>query len=146
MSMQILKGIYARRAGGSTQGTWSIYDFIEIGGKRIEKVAVDDTLDVFLDENHGKAVEASFVKSGGLNILCAMRCSDGKIERVPMRKVNLVATISGSAFMGTPTLIVGMIVGVVIFGGPGVFIGSAAALGLWIALGPARRSGDLGKV
>lgn len=145
MSTQILKGTYTRRAGGLalTEAMWNLYDFIEIGGKRVENAAVDNTLDVFLKENHGKNVEASFLKSGRSNILCALRCSDGRVEQVPLRKIDVLAMISAAKVMIVPMTFLGIVVGTLIFGGAGVFIGPAVALGLWIFFSPARRSGQL---
>lgn len=139
MSVTVLKGIYTRRSAGNAMSDGSVHDFIEIGGKRLETVAVDTTLDVFLDENHGKEVEAAFAKASKGWLLCALRCADGTVEKVPLRKVSLMALVAAEVWMLMPVGIVGMIVGGVLFGGGGFMLGVPLVMAAWIAVGPYRR-------
>lgn len=82
MGNKVYEGTLSRTSNGVIQnGRYTRYEFIEIGGERVMKVAADNLLDTFI--NVGDDIGLSCVKViGGEHKVCAVREPDGRVTKM----------------------------------------------------------------
>ena len=120
--MSILAGKLGRISSGSADQFGTVYHFIEIGGQRIEKAVVPGYLEGFVEENIGKDIEVSYAKgAAGNSMICAIRCADGRVERVPasfanrtiiwvvMMRALVAVVIAAVLFFGVAIAVIGVL-------------------------------------
>lgn len=82
MKTLVVEGNLERLSGGVWNGTFYVHEFVDIGGKRLSKVAWTQFMAGFLQESMGKKVRISFIVNAGAHCVAAIEY-DGKIEKEP---------------------------------------------------------------
>jgi len=86
MPVKIYSGVLNRTSNGTKYEYATKYDFIEIGGERLMKVAVSNLMDNFLTV--GQEVAISVYKERGANHnICAIRELNGRITKTPLTSI-----------------------------------------------------------